>query len=262
MREKEMKVLIRDCLREYHSEDKKILIDISVLQITCVTYFLYNLIFFGNKIIIFKETVKEMLEIKKRIYTNKEEEIFVRNAGYLLQNIETDKYSNYEIIEKKGSYREFLLENPDYILYLADLKLYNELIENGFKERLNLLQKGMIEVNPFKNRSFKFETIGAIYFEGKTMLIKKKEGVLIKVYNSKGREKEQCIKEVKPRDIVLIRGEKDEKYSFNLYIIVSSHSRNQAVKIIWTDLGKFEKSNKYIDRLPYQYRKIILDNTL
>lgn len=260
MREKEKRSLVRDCLNAYYKKDKEILIDVSVLQITCIPFLLYNQIFFGNKVIIFKETLDEMIRIKIQPFSNIEQEIRIRNAGNLLEAIERDNYNNYKIIERKGSYRKFLLENPNCIFYLADENLYQELNEHGLKRQLVLLQKGMIEVNPFRNRDFKFETIGSICFKDGKMLINDNKTSFIKVYNSKGKEKNHFEEELKPRDFVLIRGDKDTVYSFNLYEIVSTHTRNQALRIIWTDLNKGQKSNKYIDRLPYQYKKMILDN--
>ena len=116
----------------------------------------------------------------------------------------------------------------------------------------------MVEVNPFRSKEFKFETIGAIQFKDEKMILTPKKTNLIKVYNSNGKEKEG--NEVNLRNYVLIRGSKEDNYSFNLYQVVSKHTRNHAIRIIWTNLKKGEKSNKYIDRLPYQYKKMILDN--
>lgn len=161
---------------------------------------------------------------------------------------------------KKQRIRNYLLKNSDSIFYLEDTKLYQELEDNKTRNQLCLLQIGMVDVNPFRSKNFKFETIGAIQFENRKMMIHTKEGVLIKIYNSRGIEKTEGIQEVKPRDFVLIRGTKEDTYSFNLYEVVSRHTRNQAIRIIWTDLKKGQKSNKYIDRLPYQYKKMISDN--
>lgn len=263
MNERERKYWVKDCLREYYDEDKKILIDISVLQITCISYFLYNLIFFGNKILIFKENLNEIAKISKQKASNKEEDIRIRNAGYILDAIQREKESNHRniiLLEKQQDIINFLVQEPNHIFCLANIKLYEELSNYGLRKKLLFLEKGKVEVNPHKSKSVKFETIGAIQFENDKMIIRSKEGTLIRVYNRRGEQRNGETLEVRPTDYILIRGKKENCYSFNLYQVVSCHSRNQAVRIIWTDLKIGEKSNKYIDRLPYEYRKMITEN--
>ena len=260
MREKEMKELMRDCLREYHEEDKKILIDASVLQLTCITFFIKNLKFFGNKIYFFRETLDEIIKISRQKVESIKDKIRVSNACNLLEEIEKDKYGNYQIIESKKDILKYLDENSNAIFYLADYYLFEELEKYSLCNQLVLLSLGMEEVNPFRNRNFKFDTIGPIKFENGRMRINYKEGSFVKAYNFKGIEKNAYERELKPKDFVLIRSEKEDIYSFLLYVIVSRHTRNHALKIIWTDLKKGHRTNKYIERLPYQYRRIILDN--
>lgn len=267
MNEKEMKVLVRECVKEYYKEDKRILIDASIIQITSIIYVLYNLIFFGNKIIFSKETYDIILEISKRKYDSKKSEIAIRNANYLIEAIQRDKRGNYQRVDvesygntKIESIRNFLIQNSDTIFYLSNLFLYKSLKNDSLSSQLCFLEMGKREINPFRSKYFKFETIGAIKFEEEKMNIYEKEGTLIKVFDKRGIEKEGEIKEVKLTDYVLIRGNKGSKYSFNLYQIVSKHTRNHAIRIIWTDLKIGQKMNKYIDKLPYQYKKMILDN--
>ena len=160
---------------------------------------------------------------------------------------------------KNERIRNFLLKNPDTIFYFCSDDLYQKLNQIEIRNQLCPLKKGMVEVNPFKNRKIRFETIGIVKIQDQKMIVKRKEEILVKIFNSKGVQK--YTDEVKPRDILLIRGEKkDDKYSYNLYLIANKHSRNQAINIIWTDLKIGEKTNKYIDRLPYQYKKMIQDN--
>lgn len=263
MLEKERKLWVKDCLREYFEEDKKVLIDISVIQITCVSYFLYNLIFFGNKIIIFEETLKEIAKISRQKGESKEEEIKIRNAGYVLDAIQKDKekgYRNIRVPKGKVDVINFLEQDSNNIFCLADIELYEKLSNYGLRKKLLFLEKGKVEVNPHRSKSVKFETIGAIQFEDGKMIIHSKEGTLIRVYNRRGVQRSGKKLEVKPTDYILIRGVKESCYSFNLYQVVSNHTRNQAVRIIWTDLKIGQKTNKYIDRLPYEYRKMILEN--
>lgn len=269
MNEKERKKFVKDCLREYHQEDMQILIHESVMQITCISYFLYNQIFFGNKILFFRETLEKIQEMSKEEAKTKYDGIRIRNSGYFLQALENDHNGNYKIIEQEKVNSEtenvliFLKQNSNAIYYLEDYSLYMQLKENNLNNKqLVLLEKGVIEVNPFRHKQFRFETMGPIKIEDGRMMIYQKEDndTLLKVYNARGKEKTEKVIEVKTRDFVLIRGKKEDSYSFNLYEIVSTHTRNNAIRIIWTVLKIGQKSNKYIDRLPYQYRKMILDN--
>lgn len=265
MKENQIKQLVRDCVKEYYAEDKKILIDISILQCTCITYFLYNQIFFGNKVLLFEETLNKVKKISKENTIDTKSEIRIKNAGYLLQAIERDERANYQIIKSKGESKfqsvcTFLQENEDGVYALSDSMLYQDLREAGFVRNLKFVQMGKREINPFQSRQFKFETIGAIQFVNEEMRIKQKGSTKIKVYNKRGFEKNEVEYKVEVGDYVLLIGEKDTCLSFNLYQIVSKHTRNHAMRIIWTDLQKGQNTNKYIGRLPYMFRKMILEN--
>jgi len=263
MDEKERRHWIKNCLREYYEEDKKILIDISTMQIVSITYILYNLIFFGNKILISKQTLNEITRISTQKPNSKREEILIKNAGYILQAIQRQKiegYKNFEIVEENIDVKSFLEQGPNNIFCLSNYNLYDELNGYGLRHKLLFVEKGIQETNPHKSDRIKFETIGAIGFEDGKMFIHPKGENLIKVYNKRGVEKEGEILEVKPGDYVLIRGVKDGYYSFNLYEVVSRHTRNHAVRLIWSKLKIGEKTNKYIESLPYEYSKIIYDN--
>lgn len=267
MNEKEMRTLVRDCLDSYYQEDKKILIDASITQIIYGNFLLYNLIFFGNKVILSKQTYDAILKESKKEIKDKRSEISVKNAGYLIDAMKKDERDNYQIIEmesygntKVQMIRNFLKQDSDVELYLSDLFLYESLRDRSINNQLNFMVEGIREVDPFRSKIFKFETVGAIKFEEEKMFIYERKGTTIKVFNKKYIEKQETVKEIKPRDYVLIIGHKEDGYSFNFYQIVSRHTRNHAIRIIWTDLKFGQKTNKYIDRLPYQYKKMILDN--
>ena len=271
MKEEQMKLLVRDCIKEYYEENKKILIDSSVLKIACIIYLLYNNVFFGSEVLLTKETFNEILKESKNNIYNKRSEIRVNNAKFILQAIEKNNKEgrkNYQIIEI-GEHRygkiqcisNFLEQNTDVIFYLADVPLYQDLRNKGVSnKRLKFLEIGMREVNPFQYKNLKFETIGAIKFDNGEMLIRQRENNVIKVYDKTGKEKNNIIKKVEIKDNILIIGKKEDRSSIILYQIVSRHTRNHAIRIIWTNLKKGEKTNQYIDRLPYLYKKIILDN--
>lgn len=267
MSEKERKTLVKECLKEYYEEDKHILLDISAMQITCITYFVYNLIFFGNKIIVSKETFLQLQTMSKEKPTSTRQEIRVKNANYILKDMQKDTRGNYQVIDmtqygktKKQRIQNYLLQHQNTMFYCADSDLYSSLKNPKTATQLYLMPMGMKEVSPFQNKNFKFETIGAISFEQGKMVIHQKGTTFIKVYNARGVQKEENDIEVKPRNFVLIRGDKGDTYSFNLYEMVSRHTRNHALRIIWTDVKKGSGGNKYLARLPYEYRKMILEN--
>lgn len=267
MDEKQMRVLLREFIKEYYEEDKRILIDISILKINCIVFLLYDLIFFGNKIILAKETFYAILKESKKKSYDKRSQIIIKNANYLIERIKKDEKGNYQIIKMKKSKGgkiqsvcNFLKQNEDAIYYLSDMHTYQKLRDNGLSKQLNFIEIGKSILDPFKDKNFKFETIGALKFENEKMLIYPKENPIIKVYNQKGKERTNAVQEVKIRDYVLIIGKKEDKVSYNLYQVVSRHTKHHAIRIIWTDLKKGQKTNKYIDRLPYQFRVMIQDN--
>ncbi len=267
MSEKERKTLVKECLREYYEEDKYVLLDISTMQIACIIYLVYNLIFFGNKIVVSKGTFLQLQTMSKEKPISTRQEIRIKNANYILKDMQKDTRGNYQVVDmtqygktKKQRIRNYLLQHQDTMFYCANSDLYSSIKDPKTATQLYLMPIGLKEVSPFQNKNFKFETIGAICFEQGKMMIYQKGTTLIKVYNAKGIEKQQPIMEVKPRDFVLIRGDKGDAYSFNLYEIVSRHTRNHAFRIIWTDVKKGSQGNKYIDRLPYEYRRMILEN--
>lgn len=265
MREHEINKATKDCIKNYFKADKRVMIDESLMRIKGFIFYIYDLIFFGNKIIISEKTLKIIEKSKSRI-TYK---VYADNCSYLLKNMEKDEYNNYTIVDLeqygKSSYERlvnYLQENPDVLYFLVNRKLYNKLVNEGLKDRLKLFEVGMKITSLCKNKAIKFETLGFIKHEDEKMFFQDRPNeTLIKVYDSRGKEKEGEIIEVEINDIILTRSNKNTKYSFNLYKIVTSHSRNFAIKIIWTDMLKGEKTNFYVKKLDYKYQKMIEDNS-
>lgn len=265
MREHEINKAIKECIKNYFKEDKTVMIDESLMRIKGFIFYIYDLIFFGNKIIISEKTLEKIEKSKSRI-TYK---VYSDNCSYLLKNMEKDEYNNYTIVDLdqygKSTYEgivNYLQKNPSVVYLLANRKLYNKLLNEGLKDRLKLLEVGMKITSLCKNKAIKFVTLGFIKHEdGKMFLQKRSNETLIKVYNSEGEEKEGEIIEVEINDIILTRSNKRTKYSFNLYKIVTRHTRNSAINIIWTDMLKGEKTNFYVKKLDYKYQKMIEDNS-
>lgn len=264
MRQHEINNVVKECVNNYFNEDQKVMIDESLMRIKGFIFYIYDLIFFGNKIILSGETFKKIKKSTNRIY-----KIYADNCSYLLKNMESDEYNNYTIVNlskyKDSPYRElvkYLQQNPDVIYLLANRKLYNKLASEGLLHRLKLFEVGTKIVSLCKNRSVKFMTLGFIqHKDGKMFLEDSSNETLIKVYNSNGEEKFGESIKVDINDIILTRSNKDIKYSFNLYKIVTHHSRNFAIRIIWTDMLKGENTNFYIQKMDYKYQKIIEDNS-
>ncbi len=144
LNEIERRTLIKQCLQMYYEEDKTILIDASMLQVTCSMYMVYNLIFFGNKIKIFKNEWHKIQIISKEERYTGADHILVQNAKFLIENRRRDKNGDYEIIEGKKcskvyNVKRYLEEHPNSIYYLSDKRIYQRLIQLGLKEQLYFL---------------------------------------------------------------------------------------------------------------------------
>ncbi len=274
--EKERRKIVKECLKEYYDEDKKILIDASILQATNSIYVIYNLIFFGNKIYYSKETLAEIRKIsKKEESSSKREKIITDNAIYFLDAVERDnqdEYKNYNEIDmsrygssKKIRIKEFLDQNPDAIFYTAEKRFCEELENSGVeRKQVYYYEEGTTEINPFEGK-LKFTTLSSKKSckNREICVYPSKWKSLIKVYNNRLNEKREDERgkiQLSKRNFLLIRNNKKEVYSFYIYEIVSKHSRNNAIRIIYTELKKGEKTNKYIERLPYMYQKLIIQN--
>lgn len=266
LREHELKTAAKECLENYFEEDRKIMIDESIMRIKSIMFYIYDLIYFGNKIIISKQTLEKIKDYSKRKYKR----IMSDNSQYLLENMKRDKYGNYEIVDiskedgntsakKLGSY---LAKNKHVMYFLESKKHYEKLAEMGLKEQLKLLDFKMKVTSLCKSKSIKFITIGAIEHKNGKMFLSNRPGdTVFKVYDNAGKEKKGEVVEVEVNDIVLIRSNKNMIYSFNLCKVITQHSRNQAINIIWTDIAKGHKTNFYVERLEDKYRKMILDNS-
>lgn len=255
---------VKRCLKDYYEEDKKILIDPSVCKIFCAQYLLGDLIYFGNEILVYREMIETLKDYINSDCSSKWKQIRKRNAEGIISKMETDAKAKFNEItlpkakNKADRIAEYLRANAEVLFYLADEKLYQDLLEKGFRHQLYFMNEQTTNIRIFK-QGYQYETIGAIQFNNGKMFIFQKEGVEIKVFDPKGRERTGS--EVKERDFVLLKSNRGNEVTVNrLYQIVSRHTRNHALLIIWTDLKSGERSNEYIQRLPYFLQKIIADN--
>lgn len=256
--------LIQRCVEDYFLEDKIVMLDESLMRIKGVIFYIYDLIYFGNKIVISKDTLNKIKKYSKRI-TSK---LFSNNASYLLESIKKDKEGNYKIIDlsqygKQSSERliNYLKEKDNIIYLLESEKFYTTLKEEGIEHQLKLLETRTKIFSVCKNYSSKFATLEIIKYEKKRMFIARNvKDTLVKVYKASGEEKEGDKIEINVNDILLTRYEKNTKYIFYIYRIISRHSKHQAVKILWTDIEKGAQSNFYVDKLEEMYQNIIKEN--
>ncbi len=270
----ERKLLTSKCLKEYFNEDKEILVDADSLEVTCFPYYMYNLIFFGNKILFSQRSIEIMQRYAKKNVKDMQRNIRNTNCRYILEYIEKkgeiwQNCCKVISMEKYGEARleqvyNFLEAGKNRLYCTANEKVYTLLCERGIaKERIILVEMGKVEVSPFKNRFIKFETIGAIKFQNGKMVIRNKNyqgNVTIKVYNSNGEERKNSEKEVKVNDLVIIKNDKPNINTIGLYEVISKHTRNHALKVIWTDIEKGQNTNKYVKRLPNLYQRLISEN--
>lgn len=254
----------KQCIRDYFSEDKIVMIDESLMRVRGIMFYIKDLIFFGNKIIISEETMNR-LEKKRKTTTFR---MLSRNISSLFENIEEDEYGNYQIVNiddngEKYSQKiaNYLKKNSNTIYLLENTKVYELLRKNGINKQLVLLEKTFKVAPLFESRVVKFETLGMITRNnGKMIISKRPEGALVKVYNFSGEEKEGDEVEIDVNDIVLTISDKGIINYYNLYWIVSRHSRHQAIKILWVHIPKGEKTNFYLERIEEKYKRIIQAN--
>ena len=154
------------------------------------------------------------------------------------------------------------MKEHDNIIYLLESeKFYTTLKEKGIENQLKLLETRTKIFSVCKNYSSRFETLEMIKHEKKKMFIERNvSDSFIKIYKPSGKEKEGDKIEIKVNDILLTRCEKNTKYTFDLYRIISKHSKHQSVKILWTEIEKGAQSNFYVDKLDEMYQNIIKEN--
>ncbi len=265
MKKHEIDHAIKNCKKNCFEEDRKVMLDESVMRIKGVIFYIYDLIFFGNKLIISRETMRKIRRFKNGVIPK----IYSNNCSYILENIERDSHKNYEFVDisgyegsKASKIIQYLRENEGIIYILASRRLYEKLIIAGLKNRIILLAQNMKYSSLCKNHFVKFSTLGFVkHRESKMFLERHSKGNLVRVYSKSGEEKQfDSTIELEVNDIILTRTDKEIKYSFNIYQIITRHSRNFAVRIIWTDMLKGEKTNFYVEKLDYIYRKMIEDN--
>ena len=104
MREYEISKAAKHCVKDYFEQDKKVMIDESVMRIKGFIFYIYDLIFFGNKIIISKDTLEKIRKSKNRI-TYK---VYSDNCTYLLANMEKDEYQNYDVVDISNLNRQII----------------------------------------------------------------------------------------------------------------------------------------------------------
>lgn len=264
MREHEIKMVAKECIKNYFKEDRIVMLDESVMRIKGGIFYIYDLIFFGNKIVISTDTLKRIKKSKSRI-TNK---TLSENCSYLLENIKRDKHGNYNVVDirKYGTtpverVANYLKEHKDIIYLLESKKFYDKLVQEDLEDRLKLLDINRKIASLCKNEKAEFQTLGLVIQKDGKMFFENRPGDgIVKIYNHSGQEKKGDNIEVKVGDIILTRSDRNTKYSFNLYEIVTRHSRNFAIKIIWTDIIKGESTNFYVEKLNEKYKKLVKDN--
>lgn len=265
MKKHEIDDAIKHCKKNCFEEDRKVMLDESIMRMRGGIFYIYDLIFFGNKIIISTETMQKIKRSKNRVTYR----IYSNNCVYLLENIEKDSYGNYELIDISGyegskisKLIHYLRENENVIYLLTNRKLYEKLTTIGLKNKIILFDENMKYPSLCRNHSAMFVTLGFVkHKENRMFFERRSEENLVKVYLKSGEERQfDKTIELEVNDIILTRTDKEIKYSFNIYQIVTRHSRNFAIRIIWTDMLKGDKTNFYIRKLDYIYQKMIEDN--
>lgn len=258
---------IKRCLKTCYKEDKRIMFDESMFRIKGITLYIYDLIYFGNKIIISSTTLEKVRRDRNRI-TYK---VYADNCTYLLKSMEQDTYEDYTVVDisEYGTSEikrliSFLRKNPDVIYFSSNARTYNIFVKEGLENNVKYFEVNTQIISICRRQEIKYDTLGFISRESENMFFRtKSEEVLIKAFTESGQEKNESEEkkvQVNVGDIILIRKNKDTMYTFNLYKVISKHSRHFAVHIIWTDLVKGHKTNFYVKRLDEMYQRIIAEN--
>ena len=86
-----------------------------------------------------QETFKVMQRTSKEKPITVKQKIKIKNATYLLQAIQRDTREDYKIIDLKQygkseheRIKNYLLQNPNTIMYLADLVLFQTIMLIGY----------------------------------------------------------------------------------------------------------------------------------
>lgn len=266
MQESEREKEVKRCLKLCYREDKQIMIDESMMRIHGIIQYIYDLIFFGNKIVLNDEDLAKIKRSRSRI-TYK---LYAENCSKLIKAMQEDTHNNYWTVIVRNydgnSYEEklvdFLVKHPKVVYFTSNEKLYYYLANTRVNTQIKLFEtKTRLTIAFSKGKDVKFSTLGFVYKESGNLYFKNRcEEVLIKAFTEEGEEKKGKIVKVDVGDIIFIRKKKDIIYSINLYKVVSNHSRNYAIHVIWTDLLIGEKTNFHIKRLEKKYQNIIYDN--
>ena len=133
----------KQCVRDYFLEDKIVMLDESIMRIRGIMFYIKDLIFFGNKIVISEETMSR-LEKKRKTTTFR---MLSRNISSLFKHIEGDEYGNYRIVsfEDNGvkysqKVANYLKKNNNTVYLLENTKVYELLRKNGIDTQLVLLE--------------------------------------------------------------------------------------------------------------------------
>ena len=155
------------------------------------------------------------------------------------QRIQIIKLENQDVVE-------YVKSNPRMILYVSSTNFYYEAQKRGARVRLYDKHCGV-----YNERSIKYDTLGMLLFnENNEMYIQEKgtkPGTSKMVYDSDLKEKVGEKIKVNIGDYVVIRKEHLDVITFVIYRVVNYHSKNNSVKLIWTDLKKGETENIYIN---------------
>ncbi len=229
--------------KEFFRRDMKILLDFSMFYVKKFMSIVYSNVFFGNTLYITQQAFRTATKMANgKIHASESD---IRNCKLFLNFLENDRRNKIEIVKLEDQdVVEYVKSNEHMILYVSSANFFYEAQYRGARVKLYDKHCGV-----YNERSIKYDTLGILLFdEENNMYIPSdgsKPGTTKRVFSSWFKEKYGDRIKVRIGDYVVIRKEKPEIITLVIYRIVNYHSRNNAIKLLWTDIYKGETKSSY-----------------
>jgi len=242
--------------KEFFIYDMNILLDFSMIFVRKVISIIYSNIFFGNRIYITEETLEKLRKISTD--ENEYSECKKRSAKLILEMTTYDSESRIRVIAiKNREVAEYVKSQKNMILYVSSISFYANAQKMGVRVKLYNKYSGV-----YNERSINYTTVGALTFDEKSQMCLEdgysKPGTTKKVYSAKLVEKKGQKVKINVGDYIVIRVEKTKIITLLIYRVVNYHSKNNSIKLIWTDIKK-DDVNRFHYKCP-ELEELIIRN--
>lgn len=229
---------IQACIKEYFLQDEEILLDASILELESLRNLLGNNTFFGNKVYIFSESLKNVEEKhpSERITIVKE------NVAYLRKSL--NKHSQYfkEIFDEQDSEKDiihFLQRHKEMVLYTKIEGRKEKLLKMGLRVRS---YRGACSFDWKFVYKAGFADLSEIHEKDKRLYLEKSDR--IEVYRSL--KEKLCGERIYlKKGYYLLYKERMEngKMKVRLFQVVNYHSRKNLMERCWSIFTPEDKTD-------------------